>query len=118
MMIHVPRIYSWYSDVSNHVEKVLGCQKPNLSCLVSLILHALKIKVPQSELDISLRGDRKDRGPVTHHHDLLEMFVLRFESAGSLYFSLLLLHFVVGPIFSTLFYRALNGIVLVPNTSH
>ena len=47
---------------------------------------------------------------------LLEIFSLRFESAGSLYLSPLSPDFVVGPIVSTPFYRALDGVVRVPDT--
>jgi hypothetical protein len=45
---------------------------------------------------------------------LMEIFSLRFKSAGSLYLDPQLPHFVVGPIVSTPFYRAIDGEVREP----
>ena len=46
-----------------------------------------------------------------------QIFSLRFKSAGSLYLDSVSPHFIVGPIISTPFYRALDGRVRVPSAS-
>ena len=46
-----------------------------------------------------------------------EMFLLCFEQAGSLYLSPTLEKFIVGPIISTPFYHALDGLVRFEDTS-
>ncbi|KAG2137207.1 hypothetical protein BD769DRAFT_1601522 [Suillus cothurnatus] len=98
----VPRIYSWESDTLNHNSS---------TCLVSLILHA---RTPASQNWRSLSEEIKKTVARLHTS---EMVALRFERAGSLYLTPLLPHFVVGPIISTPFYPALDGIVCIPDSA-
>jgi hypothetical protein len=87
-----------------------GCQNSS-TCLVSLILHA---RTPASQNWRSLSEEIKKTVARLHTS---EMVALRFERAGSLYLTPLLPHFVVGPIISTPLYRALDGIVWIPDSA-
>jgi hypothetical protein len=81
-----------------------------------LIHHALKVKgTPASHNwgDLSEEVKKTVVSQVARY--FLEIFSLRFESAGSLYLSPLSPQFLVGPIISTPFYRALDGVVRVPD---
>ncbi|KAG0699349.1 hypothetical protein DFH29DRAFT_809184 [Suillus ampliporus] len=100
--VPVPRIYTWNSDASNPV----GAEY--------MILEKIKgTPASQSWGDLSEEVKKTVVSQVARF--LLDIFSLRFESAGSLYLSPLSPHFVIGPIVSTPFYRALDGIVRVPD---
>ncbi|KAG2154085.1 hypothetical protein DEU56DRAFT_772851 [Suillus clintonianus] len=100
--VPVPRIYAWNSDASNPV----GAEY--------MILDKVK-GTPASQNWGDLSEAIKKTVVTQIAHYLLEICSLRFESAGSLYLSPLSPHFVVGPIVSTPFYRALDGVVRIPN---
>ncbi|KAG1758641.1 hypothetical protein EDD22DRAFT_909745 [Suillus occidentalis] len=100
--IPVPRIYAWNSDASNPV----GAEY--------MILD--KVKGTPASLnwgDLSEEVKKTVVSQVARY--FLEIFSLRFESAGSLYLSPLSPQFVIGPIISTPFYHALDGFVRVPD---
>ncbi|KAG2066529.1 hypothetical protein BDR04DRAFT_1081817 [Suillus decipiens] len=100
--IPVPRIYAWNSDASNPV----GAE--------FMILDKIK-GTPASHNWDNLPEKVKKTIVSQVARYFLEIFSLRFESAGSLYLSPLLPQFQVGPIISTPFYRALDGVVRVPD---
>jgi hypothetical protein len=100
--IPVPRIYAWNSDASNPV----GAEY--------MILDKVKgTPAGQNWGDLSEEVKKTVVSQVARY--FLEIFSLRFESAGSLYLSPLSPQFLVGPIISTPFYRALDGVVRVPD---
>ncbi|KIK34447.1 hypothetical protein CY34DRAFT_812905 [Suillus luteus UH-Slu-Lm8-n1] len=100
--IPVPRIYAWNSDASNPV----GAEY--------MILDKVK-GTPASHNWGDLAEEVKKTVVSQVARYFLEIFSLRFESAGSLYLSPLSPQFLVGPIISTPFYRALDGVVRVPD---
>ncbi|KAG2369335.1 hypothetical protein BDR07DRAFT_1447628 [Suillus spraguei] len=101
--IPVPRIHAWNSDASNPV----GAEY--------MILDKVK-GTPASHNWENLSEEVKKTVVLQVARYFLEIFSLRFESAGSLYLSPLSSQFIVGPIISTPFYRALDGVVRVPDT--
>ncbi|KAG1847194.1 hypothetical protein DFJ58DRAFT_798363 [Suillus subalutaceus] len=100
--IPVPRIYAWNSDASNPV----GAEY--------MILDKIK-GTPASNNWGNLSEEVKKTVVSQVARYFLEIFSLRFESSGSLYLSPLSPQFLVGPIISTPFYRALDGVVRVPD---
>jgi hypothetical protein len=100
--IPVPRIHAWNSDASNPV----GAEY--------MILDKIK-GTPASHNWENLSEEVKKIVVSQIARYFLEIFSLRFESAGSLYLSPLSPLFLVGPIISTPFYRALDGVVRVPD---
>ncbi|KAG2354580.1 hypothetical protein BDR07DRAFT_1305561, partial [Suillus spraguei] len=100
--ISVPRIYVWNSDASNPV----GAEY--------MILDKIK-GTPASHIWESLPEEVKKIAVSQVAHYFLEIFSLRFECAGSLYLTAHVPQFFVGPIISTPFYRALDGVVRVPH---
>ncbi|KAG1763962.1 hypothetical protein EDD22DRAFT_473558 [Suillus occidentalis] len=100
--IPVPRIYAWNSDASNPV----GAEY--------MILDKVK-GTPASHNWEDLSEEVKKTVVSQVARYFLEIFSLRFESAGSLYLSPLSPQFLVGPIISTPFYRAVDGVVRVPD---
>ncbi|KAG2131956.1 hypothetical protein BD769DRAFT_1354918 [Suillus cothurnatus] len=100
--IPVPRIHAWNSDASNPV----GAEY--------MILDKIK-GTPASHNWENLSEEVKKIVVSQVARYFLEIFSLRFESAGSLYLSPLSPLFLVGPIISTPFYRALDGVVRVPD---
>jgi hypothetical protein len=83
---------------------------------VSLIHRALEVKGTPASLnwgDLSEEVKKTVVSQVARY--FLEIFSLRFESAGSLYLSPLSPQFLIGPIIGTPFYRALDGVVRVPD---
>lgn len=100
--IPVPRIHAWNSDASNPV----GAEY--------MILDKIKgTPASHSWGDLSEEVKKTVVSQVARY--FLEIFSLRFESAGSLYLSPLSPQFLVGPVISTPFYRALDGVVRVPD---
>ncbi|KIK34445.1 hypothetical protein CY34DRAFT_812902 [Suillus luteus UH-Slu-Lm8-n1] len=98
--IPVPRIYAWNSDVSNPV----GAEY--------MILDKIR-GTPASHNWGDLPEDVKKTVVSQVARYFLEIFSLRFESAGSLYLSPLSPQFLIGPIIRAPFYRALDGVVRV-----
>ncbi|KAJ4501000.1 hypothetical protein C8R41DRAFT_749818 [Lentinula lateritia] len=104
--IHTPHVYAWNTENDNPVgleymilEKILG--------------------VPASAVWDTLPFEKKQVVVAEVAECILQLFHLRFDTGGSLY------HepgssansFIVGPVVSTPFYRALDGVVRFPNQS-
>jgi len=101
--IPVPKVYAWNSDASNPVgaEYMIMQKVPGFSA--SEKWETLSVTVKKSV--------------VSHVADyLMTIFAFRFDCAGSLYLSA---HsetgIIVGPIVSTPFYRALDGVIRIPD---
>ncbi|KAF8067847.1 hypothetical protein FPV67DRAFT_1780866 [Lyophyllum atratum] len=99
--IPVPDIYAWNSDASNPVgaEYLIMQKVPGASASDSW--ESLPDEVRTTVVS-----------EVAQH--VMEIFSLRFDSAGSLYWAPQSNDFRVGPIISTPFYRALDGVVRIP----
>jgi hypothetical protein len=83
---------------------------------ISLIHHLLKIRgTPASRVWGDLPEEVKKTVVSQIARYSLEIFSLRFESTGSLYLSPLSPQFLIGPIIRAPFYRALDGVVRVPD---
>jgi len=103
--IPVPKVYAWNSDTSNTVgaEYMIMEKVPGFSA--SEKWETLSMIVKESVVS-----------QVADH--LMAMFALRFDCAGSPYLSARSESgFIVGPIVSRPFYRALDGVVRIPDAN-
>ncbi|KAJ3860792.1 hypothetical protein EV359DRAFT_48465, partial [Lentinula novae-zelandiae] len=106
--IHTPHVYAWNTENDNPV----GLEYMILEKMCVQILG-----VPASAVWDTLPFEKKQVVVAEVAECILQLFHLRFDTGGSLY------HepgssansFIVGPVVSTPFYRALDGVVRFPN---
>ncbi|KIK11154.1 hypothetical protein PISMIDRAFT_123188 [Pisolithus microcarpus 441] len=113
--IPVPQVYAWNSDASNPAgAEYIIMQKTSISSILTRVFKMPGVSADTKWDTLSMSVKERTVSQVTEY--LKAMFALRFDRAGSLYLSSPSKDDVhVGPIVSIPFFRAVDGIIRVPD---